>query len=234
MNPSRRLPWITPALAGLACLVHASPALTAALQFDRAAAARGELWRLFTGHLTHFGADHLIWDAAALLVLGILTETRERPTNFGRLLAGSAFAISLAVWFWEPRFATYRGLSGIDSALFGLACARLVGDGRRARHAFSVWLGALALGGFALKCGFELVAGATVFAAGGVGGTPYSPVPLAHLVGWAAGATAAGLSKPRGGDQPLIAPAQNWKTRKPRKNAVTSGAPSPKSAKART
>jgi rhomboid family GlyGly-CTERM serine protease len=209
VKPEWRIPWITLGLAGLACLVQASPALTAACQFDRAAVARGELWRMFAGHLAHFGADHLLWDVAALLVLGTMGEARERRATFAGLLTGAALAISLAVWVWQPRFATYRGLSGLDSALFGLVCARLVGDGRRARHAFSVWLGALALGGFALKCGFELVAGETVFAAGG--GESYAPVPLAHLVGWAVGVAVAGVAKAREGvpAQPLIAAAPN-------------------------
>ena len=187
----RRLPWLTLLVAALAGLVHASPVLTAACEFDRASVARGEVWRLFTAHLAHFGADHLAWDAAALLILGIMTEARDRRA-FAATLGLAAFTIGAGVWLWQPQFTSYRGLSGLDSALFGLACARLVADGLRVRHAFSVSLGTLALTGFALKCGAELATGATVFADGG--GSAYAPVPFAHLIGLAAGIAAVAIT----------------------------------------
>jgi rhomboid family GlyGly-CTERM serine protease len=182
----RRLPWITLALAVLACLVQTSPALGAALEFSRTAVnTHGEVWRFLTAHLTHFGTDHLRWDVAALLILGVMAE-HENRRGFAVTLLGSALAIGLGVWMGQPNFETYRGLSGVDSALYGLVCARLVRDGRRARHGFSIAVGVLALAGFALKCGAELTSGATVFANGG-DAAGYSPVPLAHLIGLAAG-----------------------------------------------
>ncbi len=176
-----RLPWLTLALAALAVIVHANPALTEALEFTRAEFEAGQFWRILTGHLTHFGRDHLLWDLAALLLLGALGEARDRRL-FIRVLAVAAVAIGLAVWLWQTRFASYRGLSGLDSALFGLVCARQVLDGIRARHAFSTWVGGLALLGFVLKCAFELLAAETVFAHS-THDLPYEPVPLAHLVG---------------------------------------------------
>lgn len=180
----RRLPWLTLVITLVAGLVHASPALTATFELDRVAVGHGEVWRLVTGHLAHFGPDHLLWDTAGLLILGFMSETRDRR-RFALTLGGAALAIGAGVWLWQPQFAVYRGLSGIDSALFGLVCARLVADGRRAGHAFSIWLGALAFTGFVFKCGFEAATAATVFAQGG--GTLYTPVPLAHLIGAGAG-----------------------------------------------
>ena len=179
----RRVPWITLGLAALAVIIHASPTLTAWAELDRAAPGRGEVWRLFTGHLAHFGADHLRWDALALLILGTLGEPPDRRV-FAATLAGSALAIGIAVWAFQPRFAVYRGLSGLDSALFGLVCARQIADGRRAGHAFSIWVGGLALLGFGLKCVFEFRADTTIFATG----AGFAPVPLAHLVGVVFGA----------------------------------------------
>jgi rhomboid family GlyGly-CTERM serine protease len=176
-----RLPWLTFLLGGLALLAHASPALSSALELRREALAAGEGWRIFTGHLTHFGRDHLQWDLAALLLLGALSESRDRR-RFAGTLSLAACAIGTAVIVWQPQFSSYRGLSGLDSALFGLVCVDQITEGRRARHAFSVWLGGLALSGFALKCGFEILAGTTVFA-DPAQGAPYHPVPLAHLLG---------------------------------------------------
>jgi rhomboid family GlyGly-CTERM serine protease len=192
MCPSRRFPWWTLVLAGFACLVHTSPGFTAAAELSRAALGGGEFWRLFTAHFAHYGSDHLVWDVAALLILGVMAEPNNRRVFVGVLVA-SAFAIGVGVWAWQPQLTSYRGLSGLDSALFGLVCARLVADGWRERHAFSIALGALALIGFALKCGAELTSGATVFAVNNTAG--YVPVPLAHAIGLAVGVLGAGFGR---------------------------------------
>jgi rhomboid family GlyGly-CTERM serine protease len=203
----RRAPCLTLALAGFACLVHASPALTAALEFNRAALNEGgQLWRLVTAHFTHFGVNHLAWDVAALLILGSMAERDDRR-RVASTLTTAAIAIGVGVWAWQPQFGSYRGLSGLDSALFGLVCGKLIADGRRARHGFSIALGALALTGFALKCGAELAGGATIFAAGAT--DDYAPVPLAHLIGLAVGL--AGSLNPRRADGARSRPrASGW------------------------
>lgn len=185
----RRLPWFSLALAALAALAHVFPELGTAWEFQRVAISlQGELWRLFTAHLTHFDFDHLCWDVAALLVLGNLAERDGRRATALALL-GAALVIGLGVWLFQPHFSTYRGLSGLDSALYGLVCARLVAAGARARHGFSIVIGGLALAGFALKCGAELTLGETIFTAGAAAG--YAPVPLAHVIGLCVGIFAA-------------------------------------------
>src|SRR5689334_9624999 len=66
-------------LAGLAVIVWLAPAGVAeALQFDRARIASGELWRLVTCHWTHWDADHLAWDVATFVALGVACERRGR------------------------------------------------------------------------------------------------------------------------------------------------------------
>jgi len=209
--PLRRLPWATLTLAALACLVQTHAAWGQALEFHRPSVnTQGEVWRLFTAHLTHFSQDHLIWDVAALLILGLLAECENRR-GFALTLAGSSLAIGLGVWALQPQFETYRGLSGLDSALYGLVCARLLLEGWRARHGFSVALGVLALAGFALKCGAELTSGSTIFANGldetasaslpprafqsAPAPASYAPVPLAHLLGLLSGIAVAASEK---------------------------------------
>lgn len=182
-----RLPWLTLGLAAVVCLLSASPAFAPALEFHRASMDAGEYWRLITAHLVHFDTDHLRWDVAALLILGSLAE-RDGRSNFALTLAAAALAIGVGIWAGRPDLETYRGLSGIDSAIFGLVCARLVNDGWRVRHGFSVAVGALALAGFTMKCAVEFTGGATVFATTGAGPAPaYVPVPLAHVIGLAIG-----------------------------------------------
>ena len=183
----KRIPWFTLGFAALAVAVHCIPALTLGWQFDRAAVAHGQVWRFFTAHLTHFGTDHLRWDLVAFLVLGAMTERVSRSALLVTV-ALSAALITLGVWIAQPQFETYRGLSGIDCALFGFVVARVIAEGRRARHGFSLAVGGLALAGFAAKCIFELATGGTVF----VEPTDaFAPVPLAHLIGLIAGAALA-------------------------------------------
>jgi rhomboid family GlyGly-CTERM serine protease len=179
----KRLPWCTLAFSALAVVVHCVPALTLGWQFDRAAVAHGQVWRFFTAHLTHFGTDHLRWDLLAFVILGAMAERISRSA-FLVTLALSAGFITLGVWIAQPQFATYRGLSGIDCALFGLVVTNLLAVGWRERHGFSLAVGGLTLAGFAAKCVFELATGDTVFVE--TAGT-FAPVPLAHLIGLVVG-----------------------------------------------
>jgi rhomboid family GlyGly-CTERM serine protease len=182
----KRIPYSTFSFAVLTLTIHLLPSLGNVLQFDRAAVAHGQVWRFFTAHLTHFGEDHLRWDLLAFVVLGAIAERISRSAFL--MTAGvSAAVITAGVWLAQPQFTTYRGLSGIDSALFGFVVADLFATGFRERHGFSMVVGGLALAGFAAKCTYELTTGNTVFVeAGGA----FAPVPLAHLLGMAVGAAA--------------------------------------------
>ena len=179
----RSLPVLTLLLAAISVGVYLLPAgVTSALQFDRQALASGELWRLATAHLTHFDANHLAWDVGALLALGSICERASRSRT-AITLGLASVTICVAVWVFQPQFESYRGLSGLDSALFGLFASSLIQQRRRA----PVMLGVIALLGVLAKSIFEMTTGTTAFALG-IG---YSPVPLAHLVGVASGIASA-------------------------------------------
>lgn len=95
--------------------------------------------------------------------------------------------IPLAVWLVLPEITIYRGLSGIDSALFILLALTVV----REQHKQQEWVllaGVIAvLGGFVAKITYEMITGETVFVdSAGV----MTPVPLAHIVGAITGALA--------------------------------------------
>jgi rhomboid family GlyGly-CTERM serine protease len=158
----------------LASLLLFLPALAPAawLELDREAVARGEVWRLLTGHWAHWTTDHFLWDSLAFLVLAALCETR---ISRGRLVAtvlGATVAVSAGVWLALPEIVRYRGLSGIDSALFVLLAVSL-----------RTPLGALALAAFLGKSAWEVWTGTPLFTAAG----SFVPVPLAHLIGAAWG-----------------------------------------------
>jgi rhomboid family GlyGly-CTERM serine protease len=182
-----RLPFITLTLALLAVLVHVWPGAAEALQLDRGGHARGEWWRFFTAHLTHFNRDHLVWDVGALLALGTIAEGESRR-RFGTALLAAAFAISTAVWWCQPQFATYRGLSGLASACFGVLAGSLLQRPQRAAR-ITAGFALLAIG---LKTAFEVTTDSTLFAAA----SHYAPVPLAHLIGLVVGVAAVFVPTP--------------------------------------
>jgi rhomboid family GlyGly-CTERM serine protease len=158
----------------LASLLLFLPVLVPAdwLELDREAVAQGEVWRLVTGHWAHWTPDHLLWDSLAFLVLAVLCETRISRARLVATVLGSALAVSAAVWLALPEIERYRGLSGVDSALFVLLAASLRSP-----------LGGLALAAFLGKSAWEVWAGSTLFTAAG----SFVPVPLAHLIGGAFG-----------------------------------------------
>jgi rhomboid family GlyGly-CTERM serine protease len=159
-----------------------------ALQYDRAALGRGELWRLVTSHFVHFGFEHFLWDAAVFAVLLALTW-RMSPWRCLGAVTGAVFLIPPLLWTLDPGLETYRGLSGLDAALFVTAALIL---GRRS-HAEGRWpaIVAAVIGviGFVAKVGFEVATGQAVFVNEAALG--FTPVPLAHAAGAAAGVVAA-------------------------------------------
>jgi rhomboid family GlyGly-CTERM serine protease len=181
-------PWLTLLLAAVAGGVALLPDGGAGLAYRRDLVAAGELWRLITGHFVHWSPGHLMWDVGTFLVLGAACELRSRKRLLSCVLV-SMVAIPGAIWLLLPRLELCAGLSGIDSALFALLGAELVRERSRRRSAL-VMAFALALGlGFALKIGFEVTNGATVFVSDLAPGIV--PVPLAHLAGGAVGLLAA-------------------------------------------
>lgn len=172
-------------LAGAA--VQLFPGSTAWLEYRRTAAGAGELWRILTCHWTHFGFNHFIWDAAVLAFVGALCEERSRG-RFVLCVALSAVAIPLAVWTFLPEMQTYRGLSGIDAAAFALLAVLIFRDGFRTRRWRWVAFACAGLIAFIGKIGFEMLTGSTAFVDSSAAGM--IPVPLAHLVGAAAGTLA--------------------------------------------
>jgi membrane associated rhomboid family serine protease len=128
----------------------------------------GAAWRIATCHFTHFTYEQLAWDALVFLLLGIACARVDRGAFRATLLA-SVVVIPIAVLAFS-NVTTYRGLSGIDSALFGFL---LVSESRRNR------IVALCGIAFAAKMIFEMRTGASVF----VHSDAFTAVPVAHMAG---------------------------------------------------
>ncbi len=181
------------AVALLALVANCVPSLTQFMEFDRGAMAQGELWRLVSGHLTHWNSDQLLWDLATFVGLSVVCLWRS-PRAFLWCVAGSALAISVGIWIMQPEIATYRGLSGIDSALFTLLAVGLGREALLQRDGVLLSAAALGLVAFLGKTGYELATGLTFFLDGGA--VEFTPLTSAHAVGASVGILIALLAAP--------------------------------------
>ena len=179
-DPPARFALITAVLAAATITIFVTPQAQSWLAFDRTAIATGQVWRIFTCHFTHYSTEHLVWDLATFVFLGLLCEHDGRR-RFVATLIGAVVLIPLAVAVALPDMANYRGLSGIDSALFALLAVTVLRE-KIAERAW-VWVAGIALvvAGFVAKIAFETQTGATVFMDSA--SAALVPVPLAHIVG---------------------------------------------------
>ena len=71
------------AILGMAVVASATPLAAEAWEYNREAILHGEWGRLLTGHLTHWNFDHLFWDAATFLLLGVACVWRSVGRTVG-------------------------------------------------------------------------------------------------------------------------------------------------------
>lgn len=185
-TPSR-FPTATLLLAavavGLGLASAGGSSIASVLQWDRG--IHGEWWRIATSQLTHWSWSHLGWDAATVLLVGSWCEWRY-PTRTRWCLLASLVLIPLAVTWLDPALTTFRGLSGIATALvvqLGIAAAR--DDWHRDRPL--AWFALVVMAGTVAKSCWEFASGGAVF----VHDAFMVPVPLAHMAGAVVGAACA-------------------------------------------
>lgn len=106
------LPWLFPAIALVSVVIQAG-GWRDGLLYDRAAVAGGEWWRLWTGHLVHFGWPHCVADAGLLAILGWLVERPQPALARWSLLVAPA-VISVALFYFDPGMTRYGGLSAYN------------------------------------------------------------------------------------------------------------------------
>lgn len=111
-----RLPWTFLIVAAVALLLQLVPGGREIFVYDRAALSAGDWWRIWTGHLIHFGWPHWIVDVGLWLILGFILATRH--PLFSHLAVALMPAFISAVIFWaEPDMLRYGGLSAINLGL---------------------------------------------------------------------------------------------------------------------
>jgi len=149
---------------------------------------------VFTGHFAHWSNEHLAWDLPVFFVLAWLCESAGRR-RFAAALVGSSLLIPSGLWTLLPDLNTYRGLSGLDTALFTLLAASALRGSCREQH--SIWHFPIAalLACLVGKTVFELLTHDALFVGNSIAG--FKTVPLAQIQGAAVG-SAIGIVWPRG------------------------------------
>lgn len=122
-SPASVPPWfaffLLPAFAALLLQLTGPGAFRDVLIYDRTALASGELWRVWTGHLCHFGWFHTLADTAVFFAATLALALRSRsarPTLLHSLFILPAF-VSLAIYLLDPAMHRYAGLSGVNVGL---------------------------------------------------------------------------------------------------------------------
>jgi rhomboid family GlyGly-CTERM serine protease len=166
-------------MAALSLLLYFSSDASTFLQYDRTLIADGELWRIITGHFTHWSFDHFLWCTITFIALGSICERLNRK-GFIISLSASAIIIPVVSWFVDPEMLFYRGLSGICSSIFIVGAVLMI----QQSFADKDWANLIlpSVGGilFFCKIVFEFINNQAVFVHTN---NMFSPVPLAHLIG---------------------------------------------------
>ncbi len=130
------------------------------------------------GQFLHWSGEHLFWDLGMFAVLGFACESFAKKRYYGTLLI-AMFLVPLGVAIFHPELQSYRGLSGLDTAIFSLfATVMLTRSLRNNELAQALLFGSMLILVFG-KTLFEFTSGGVLF----VQEANFTPTPAAHLVG---------------------------------------------------
>ena len=133
-----REPTIVLCVVLAALVLYAVPGWGDALALRPGADAPERLAGAFLWHLTHWSGEHLVWDVLAFAAAGIVCELHSRKRLAACLLLAGP-AVTLTVVIARPGLTEFRGLSGIDCALYALAACLVIREAHpdRGHHALS-------------------------------------------------------------------------------------------------
>ena len=134
-----------------------------ALQYNRTAIiGHWQIWRLLSGHFTHWDYEHLFWDASAFLIASFLLY-RVSLFQFIFVLLFSLLFISLWILLLNPAVELYRGLSGLDVALFFFLSLSVIFSSLKKRRYTGMSAGMMFLSFLIMKLGYEFFSGKMLF-----------------------------------------------------------------------
>lgn len=85
--------------------------------------SHGEIWRLVTANFVHFGWAHTLMNVAALLLCTQALLNELSLIKYLSLLLTCCLAVSAGIYWFNPEYRPYAGLSG---AIHGLVFAGLI------------------------------------------------------------------------------------------------------------
>lgn len=149
------------------------------MQYDRILILKGELWRLLTCHLVHWGPQHFYLDVSVFLVLGIAFESKIGH-RYGQMLFVSGVVISSALLLFQNDLATYRGISGLINSqiILGTGLCLFDSDMKKLATAFYASVFSVHL----LKTVYETIFQVSFFSTETLGRLGLF-TPLAHFTG---------------------------------------------------
>lgn len=171
-------PWGTAVICAAAVVCALWAEAGGALVGERVAMARGELWRLWTAHVVHFSADHLLWSGLVWLAAGAWMEREDRRVWWWAVLAGAP-VVTLAALAGDGAMTRYGGLSGLACIPVAWAACSLWSSGDAKRRVAGVVVCALLAG----KVGVEWMGGGAMLARFGAEVGEVRPALWAHVAG---------------------------------------------------
>lgn len=93
------------------------------LNLDATKVSKGEYWRILTANFVHFGWAHTLMNVAALLLCTLALLSEASVTKYLGLLLVSCLAVGTGIYWFNPEYQPYAGLSG---AIHGLVVAGLI------------------------------------------------------------------------------------------------------------
>jgi len=108
------------------------------LSLEATKVSNGELWRLLTANLVHFGWAHTLMNIAAFLLCSFTFFNGVSVKKYCLLLLWCCLGVGVGVVLFSPEYSPYAGLSG---AIHGLMVAGLLQT-----RVYPLWIRVIALG----------------------------------------------------------------------------------------
>jgi rhomboid family GlyGly-CTERM serine protease len=91
-------------------------------EYDRNNVIKGQIWRLWTGHLVHYSLQQAIIDLSILMLTGSVVEKTLAARYTALLFILSMPTISIGLLTLFPEIVHYRGASSISVMFAVMAC----------------------------------------------------------------------------------------------------------------
>lgn len=110
------------------------------LAYNRDAIAKGDYWRLITGHFIHLNNMHLLLNMFGVGMVLMLFDHLLAIWQWIVVLLASALIISLLIYLNLPQVQAYVGLSGVIHTLYVLGTLQLLNQPKERNFAIILML----------------------------------------------------------------------------------------------